>query len=94
MYKLSYTIFLRVSLGFYFFDSRFKPYKSNTPFESRRANPRAGERAGKIIAKIKNTLFSPLAREQPNYCKNCRKISDRRFNVKKMRIAVEFHAFV
>ena len=40
MYKLSYTIFLRVSLGFYSFDSRFKPYKSNTPFESRRANPR------------------------------------------------------
>lgn len=59
MYKLSYTIFLRVSLGFYSFDSRFKPYKSNTPFESRRANPRACERAGKIIAKIKNTLFSP-----------------------------------
>lgn len=94
MYKLSYIIFLRVSLGFYSFDSRFKPYKSNTPFESRRANPRACEMAGKIIAKIKNTLFSPLAREQPNYCKNCRKISDRRFNVKKMRIAVEFHAFV
>ena len=37
MYKLSYTIFLRVSLGFYSFDSRFKPYKSNTPFESRHA---------------------------------------------------------
>lgn len=83
MYKLSYIIFLRVSLGFYSFDSRFKPYKSNTPFESRRANPRACERAGKIIAKIKNTLFPPPAREQPNYCKNCRKISDRRFNVKK-----------
>lgn len=59
VYKLSYTIFLRVSLGFYSFDSRFKPYKSNTPFENRRANPRACERAGKIIAKIKNTLFSP-----------------------------------
>lgn len=59
MYKLSYIIFLRVSLGFYSFDSRFKPYKSNSPFESRRANPRACERAGKIIAKIKNTLFSP-----------------------------------
>lgn len=83
MYKLSYTIFLRVSLGFYFFDSRFKPYKSNTPFERRRATLRACERAGKIIEKIKNTLFFPPAREQLNYCKNCRKISDRRFNVKK-----------
>lgn len=62
MYKLSYIIFLRVSLGFYSFDSRFKPYKSNTPFESRRANPRACERAGKIIVKIKNTLFSPRPR--------------------------------
>lgn len=59
MYKLSYTIFLRVSLGFYSFDSRFKPYKSNTPFERRRANPRGCEMAGKIIAKIKDTLFSP-----------------------------------